>query len=119
MSPLSRNYAWIQYLLLRSDPRTIRLSSIKETVSDVSAPLRRSSPRLLNVANDNSCVFHSETTPFNFASMSRSFTADIQMSYCKKETLIYVNRKRKLNMKRDVILIEHTAIEVMSTLIDD
>lgn len=75
----------ISYLLLSKDPRIIRLSSINDTTSDVSAPFNRSSPRFLNGAKDNSCVFHSDTTAFNFASMSLSFTAEIQISCNEKK----------------------------------
>ena len=68
-------------LLLRRDPRTIRLSSMSDTISEVSEPLSSSSPLFLNEAKLNSCVLQSVMTPFSFASMSRSFTAAMQMSW--------------------------------------
>jgi len=68
------------YLLLNREPRTIKLSSINDTISEVSAPRSRSSPRDLKGEKDSSCVFHSAMTCFNFASMSRSLTAEMQMS---------------------------------------
>ena len=71
----------VKYLLLISDPNTIKLSSSRATISVVSPPLRSSSPRFLKAENEKSCAFHSKTTCFSLASMSFSFTADIQMSY--------------------------------------
>ena len=69
------------YRLLRREPSTIKLSSINETISEVSDPLSKSSPRDLNVEKESSCVFHSAITCFNFASISRSFTAEMQISW--------------------------------------
>ena len=73
----------VAYLLLRREPRIIKLSSIKDTMSDVSAPLRSNSPRFLKFEKENTCVLHSDTTPFNLKSMSRSLTAAMQTS-CRK-----------------------------------
>ena len=70
----------LTYLLLSNEPSIIKLSSIKDTISEVSPPLRSSSPRFLKFANENTCVLHSDTTPFSLKSMSRSFTAAIQTS---------------------------------------
>ena len=71
----------IVYLLLINDPNIIKLSSMRETISEVSPPLSKNSPRFLNVPKENIWVLQSATTPFNFASISFSFTAAMQMSY--------------------------------------
>lgn len=80
---LKRNHH--SHLLLNKELSTIKLSSKNETISEVSAPFKRSSPRFLNEAKENSCELHSATTWANFASMSFSLTAEIQISWKKKE----------------------------------
>ena len=70
------------YLLLINDPSTMRLSSSSATVSVVSFPFKSNSPRLLNVAKENSWALQSATTCCSFASISFSLTADMQIS-CK------------------------------------
>lgn len=83
------------YLLLSKDPRTIRLSSIKAIISDVSPPFNSNSPLVLKFANDNVWEFHSATTWASLASMSFSLTAEIQIS-CKmreKNNLLQYNIK--------------------------
>lgn len=50
-------------------------------MSDVSDPIRSSSPLDLNEAKDSSITAHSVITCFNFASISFSFTALMQISY--------------------------------------
>lgn len=55
-------------------------------MSEVSAPVSSSSPLDLNEAKDSSTTAHSEITCFNFASISFSFTALIQISLKKNAT---------------------------------
>lgn len=69
------------YLLLSNDPRTIKLSSNREMISDVLSPRNKSSPRFLKEANVNSWLFQSATTDFSLASMSFSLVAAMQISY--------------------------------------
>ena len=71
----------VNHLLLSKDPSTIRLSSKSEIISVVSPPFRSNSPRFLNPAKLNTCDFHSATTWLSLASMSFSFTAEMQMSW--------------------------------------
>lgn len=70
----------VHYLLLSSDPNTIRLSSSSEMISVVSLPFNSNSPRFLNPAKLNACDFHSATTALSLASMSFSLTAEMHMS---------------------------------------
>ena len=77
-------------LLLIREPNTIRLSSRKPTISDVSAPLRRSSPRDLNGAKESDWAFQSVTTCVSLASMSFSLTAEIHMSW-KRNSLRFIH----------------------------
>lgn len=68
-------------LLLINEPRTIRESSMRATVSPVVSPLSSSSPRALKLLNSKIWALQSLITCFNLASMSFSFTAEIQISY--------------------------------------
>lgn len=68
-------------LLLSSELRTIRESSICEIISPVVSPLSSNSPRVLKLPNAKSTPFHSAMVAFSLASISFSFTADIQISY--------------------------------------
>lgn len=70
----------LDYLLLISDPNIIRLSSMLAMISDVLSPLRRSSPLVLKLANVKVLLSHSAITCFSFCSISRSFTALMQIS---------------------------------------
>lgn len=81
----------LMYLLLISDPNIIRLSSMLVMISDVLSPLRRSSPLVLKLANVKVLLSHSAITCFSFCSISRSFTALIQMS-CRE-----TNRNSKIH----------------------
>lgn len=69
------------HLLLSSEVSTIKLSSIAEIFSAVSAPFSSSSPLVLKVAKLSAWLLHSDTTSFSLASMSRSFTALMQTSW--------------------------------------
>lgn len=62
------------------EPSIIRLSSMLAMISDVLSPLRRSSPLVLKLAKVKVLLSHSAITCLSFCSMSRSFTALIQMS---------------------------------------
>ena len=68
------------HLLDMSEPRTMSESSMREMISDVSSPLNKSSPRVLNPAKLRFWTAQSAFTCFIFKSMSFSFTALIQMS---------------------------------------
>ena len=72
---------WSSHLLLMSEPSTMRESSMSATISVISLPLRRSSPLALNWLKVKTWTLHSLITCFSFASMSRSFTALMQMSW--------------------------------------
>lgn len=81
------------YLLLISEPSTIRLSSRLVRISDVSAPFSINSPLFLNVIKLRVWPDHSSFTCDNLASISFSFIADMQMSYkCKKPGCIHMNK---------------------------
>ena len=69
------------HLLLIREPSTIKLSSRSPIISVVLSPRRRSSPLFLKLPNMISLALHSAMTVFSLASMSFSFTADIQISY--------------------------------------
>jgi hypothetical protein len=75
-----RLHSRLLYLLLMRDPKTIRLSSMREIISEVLSPRNKSSPRFLKLAKANSRRFQSAMTPFNFASISFSFVAAMQIS---------------------------------------
>lgn len=76
------------HLLLSSDPNTIILSSSMVRISTVSAPFSISSPLSLNVIKFRIWPDHTSFTWDNLASISFSFTDDMQMSYiCKKPIL--------------------------------
>lgn len=96
------------YLLLSSDPSTIRLSSSMVRISVVSAPFSISSPLSLNVFKLNVCTDQTSFTCVNLASISFSFTADMQMSYrWRKPSLrgwIQMNRYNIVATKWDVCL---------------
>ena len=62
----------------------MRLSSITEIISEVLSPRNNSSPLFLKLAKANSRRFQSATTPFNFASISFSLVAAMQISYVKR-----------------------------------
>ena len=81
------------YLLLSNEPRFMRESSIAETISLVLSPRSRSSPRFLKLPNRNSCPCHSAITVFSLASISFSFTAEMQMSWKKRQMIIEVGLK--------------------------
>lgn len=70
-----------EYLLLIKELRTMRESSIRETISLVVSPRNNSSPRFLKLPNVNSWLFQSAITCFSLASISFSLTAEIQMSW--------------------------------------
>lgn len=70
----------LTYLLLIRDPKIIRLSSMLAMISDVLSPLSSSSPRVLKLANVKVLLSHSAITCFSFCSISRSFTALMQIS---------------------------------------
>ncbi len=70
------------------DPSTIKLSSSKVMISAVESPRSNNSPRFLNGMNDSSCPAQSFVTVLSFASMSLSFTADMQMSFNTKEAYL-------------------------------
>lgn len=72
---------WVTYRLLKRDPKTIKLSSMLAMISDVLSPLRSSSPRVLKLANVKVLLSHSAITCFSFCSISRSFTALMQISF--------------------------------------
>lgn len=76
--------SWLFYshphLLESRDPRTIKESSINETISEVVSPRRRSSPRFLKEPNWKDRPLQSAMTCFSLASMSFSFTALMQIS---------------------------------------
>ena len=80
--------SWLFYshphLLESRDPRTIKESSINETISEVVSPRRRSSPRFLKEPNWKDRPLQSAMTCFSLASMSFSFTALMQIS-CSAE----------------------------------
>ena len=77
---------WYQTdLLLRSEPRTMRESSIRPMSSPTVSPLSKSSPRFLKWPNFNSWFDQSAITCFNFASMSVSFVALMQISLTMDE----------------------------------
>ena len=60
---------------------TIKLSSSREIISAVSAPLSNNSPLCLNCANCKSITDQSAITCFNLLSISFSFTALIHISW--------------------------------------
>lgn len=66
----------------------MKLSSMRDMISNVVSPLSNSSPRFLKVANVNSWLFHSDVTDRNFASISFSFVAAIQMSWKKIKKIL-------------------------------
>lgn len=70
----------LPYLLLIRDPSTIKLSSIKPMISVVLSPRRSSSPLFLKLPKVRSLALHSAMVAFSLASMSFSFTAEIQIS---------------------------------------
>lgn len=72
------------------EPNTIKLSSKNPTISVVSAPLRRSSPRDLKGAKESDWAFQSDTTCESLASMSFSLTAEMQISYDEIIAIIYL-----------------------------
>lgn len=72
------------YLLLSSDPSTIKLSSSKPRISAVSPPFSISSPLSLNVIRLRTWLRHRSFTCTSLASMSFSFTADMQISCVEK-----------------------------------
>jgi len=76
------------HLLLSREVSTIRLSSIMEIFSAVSAPLSSSSPRALKEAKASVCPLHSSTTSFSLASMSLSFSALIHTSWCRQHNVL-------------------------------
>lgn len=77
------------YLLLSSDPSTIRLSSRMVRISAVSPPFNISSPLSLNVIKLRVLLIHTSFTCDNLASISFSLSAEMQMSYgCKKPSLV-------------------------------
>lgn len=89
------------YLLLSSDPSTIRLSSRMVRISVVSAAFSISSPLSLNVIKLKVWLDHTSFTCDNLASISFSFTADMQMSYsinAKEVKLRRVNKTIRLNI---------------------
>lgn len=77
----------VTYLLLIRDPKIIRLSSMLAMISDVLSPLSSSSPRVLKLANVKVLLSHSAITCFSFCSISRSFTALMQIS-CVIQTFV-------------------------------
>ena len=102
--PVWRHHqTWKLYRLLIREPRTIRESSISATVSPVVSPLSNSSPRLLKFANSKSCALQSLMTCLSLASMSFSFTADIQMSLKieKHSIIIFTAPSRHILIKTD------------------
>lgn len=89
MLPIVSSYMYVPHLLLSRELRTIRESSIRETISEVLSPLSSNSPLFLNWAKVNSLLFQSAMTCFSLASMSFSLTAEIQIS-CKTQSVIRV-----------------------------
>lgn len=73
--------------LLSRELRIMRESSINETISPVESPRSSSSPRFLKGANVKSLEFQSRITCFSFASMSFSFTAEMQMSWQQQHNI--------------------------------
>ena len=73
--------------LLSRELRIMRESSINETISPVESPRSSSSPRFLKWANVKSLEFQSRITCFSFASMSFSFTAEMQMSWQQQHNI--------------------------------
>ena len=67
-------------VLVRREDSTRRESSSIVTMSAVSSPLRRRSPRFLNDMKVKLLVVQSDITDVSLDSMSRSFTADMHMS---------------------------------------
>lgn len=82
------------YLLLKRDPKIIRLSSMLLMISAVLSPLSSSSPRFLKLANVKVLLSHSAITSFSFCSISLSFTALIQIS-CRKDTISDSTKQKK------------------------
>ena len=76
----------VSHRLLRRELRIMRESSMRETISPVESPRSNSSPRFLNWANVKSLEFQSRITCLSFASISFSFTAEIQMSWQQQHT---------------------------------
>lgn len=87
------NISSLLYLLLSRDPSTIKLSSRKPRISAVSPPFSMSSPLSLNVIRLRTWLRHSSFTCTSLASMSFSFTADMQMSFVRKKKYIYIKYK--------------------------
>ena len=116
------------YLLLSSELSTINESSIADTISCVVSPFSSSSPRLLKFEKLNVRFDQSAVTFFSFASMSRSFTAEMQMSYEWRNTQMRVNinllvqillkviTKNSLNLQSTSISSRYFRIGASSTL---
>ena len=74
------------YLFDIKEPRIISESSMSDMLSEVSSPLRSSSPRVLKLLKATFLTLQSAMTCFNLVSMSFSFTALMQMSYISGTT---------------------------------
>ena len=79
----------------------MRESSMREMISEVSAPFSRSSPRVLKAEKERLCTDQSAMTCFSFASMSFSLTALMQMSsmssLCSRRGASMMLRREKVS----------------------